>query len=417
MKRLVAIVVFALMFFCGLWATPHSVAKAASESLLPKDRIEVFETVWKTVNDGYYDSSFKGVDWMAVHERYRPRVEAAKTDAEFYALIKQMLQELHDTHTSFAAPNDQPINNGLSVNEVEGKVVVVRVEPDSEAARAGVQAGMIVRAFGGKPVEERIAQLRATLGHYSNAQADQFILYISFLSGKIDEPFRLGLERADGTQFEAVLTRRLGSRPSPALVSQRLPSGFHYLKVVRVLVSPVDDQFKSEFANFKDAPGLIIDLRNIQGGDIHDAGLKIANYFFPTKVSFGRFVNRSGDTPLFRTLSAGGGGQIYKGSVVILVDEATRSAGEVFASGFQENGRALVIGQQTCGCVVDAERGKKLKGGGVFNYSHLGYISGKGHKLEGAGVMPDKKVPLTIAALRQGRDVVLEEAERTLKSR
>lgn len=117
-------------------------------------------------------------------------------------------------------------------------------------------------------------------------------------------------------------------------------------------------------------------------------------------------------------MSAGGGGaQIYKGSVVILVDETTQSAGEVFASGFQENGRALIIGQQSCGCVLDAERGKKLKGGGVFNYSHLGYISGKGHKLEGAGVMPDKKVPLTITALRQGRDVILEEAERTLKSR
>lgn len=417
MKRSVAAIVFALLLVCAWIPASHATSVLAADSLSPKDRLDVFETVWKTVNDGYYDSSFKGVDWMAVHERYRPRVEAAKTDAEFYALIKQMLRELHDPHTSFAAPSDQPINNGLSVNEAEGKVVVVRVEPDSEAARAGVQAGMIVRAFGGKPVEERIAQLRALLGRYSNAQADQFVLYIAFLGGKIDEPLRLGLERADGTQFEAVLARRLVSRPSPALISQRLPSGFHYLKIVRVLVSPVDDQFKSEFANFKDAPGLIIDLRNIQGGDIHDAGLKIANYFFPTKVSFGRFINRSGETPFFRTLSAGGGGQIYKGPVVILVDETTQSAAEVFASGFQESGRALIIGQQSCGCVVDAVRGKKLKGGGTFNYSHLGYISGKGHKLEGAGVMPDKKVPLTIAALRQGRDVILEEAERTLKSR
>ncbi len=418
MKRSVAAIVFALLL-AGAWIpASHATSVLAADSLSPKDRLDVFETVWKTVNDGYYDSSFKGVDWMAVHERYRPRVEAAKTDAEFYFLVRRMLQELHDTHTSFAAPNNQPVSSGLSVNEVEGKVVVVRVEPDSEAARAGAQAGMIVRTFGGKPVEERIAQLRAALGHYSNAQADQLVLYQAFLGGKIDEPLRLGLERADGTQLEAVLARRLVSRPSPALISQRLPSGFHYLKIVQTLVSPVDDQFKNEFATFKDAPGLIIDLRSLTGGDIHDAGLKIANYFFPTKVPFGRFVNRSGETPFFRTLSAGGGGgQIYKGSVVILVDETTQSAGEVFASGFQENGRALIIGQQSCGCVVNNVRGKKVKGGGTFNYSNLGYISGKGHKLEGAGVMPDKKVPLTIAALRQGRDVILEEAERTLKSR
>ena len=60
---------------------------------------------------------------------------------------------------------------------------------------------------------------------------------------------------------------------------------------------------------------------------------------------------------------------------------------------------------------------KKVKGGGVFQYSHLGYISGKGRKLEGSGVMPDKVVSLTIAGLRQGRDVILEEAERILKSK
>jgi len=414
MRRSVAVVVLALLLSCSWWVIPHFVAKAASQSLSSRDRIEVFEIVWKTINDEYYDPSFNGVDWGAVRKRYRPRVESAKTDAEFHGLVKQMLRELHDLHTGFAAPDDQRPSNGLSVNEVESRVVVVRVEPESEAARVGVQAGMIVRTMGGKPAQERIAQLRAALGHSSSAQADRFIIYSSFLNGPISEPLRLGLERADGTQFEAVLTRRSGSRPLPKLISQSLPSGFHYLKI-NTLRSPVDDQFRSEFANFKGVPGLIIDLRGITGGDIHDVGLKIANYFFPAKASFGRFINRSGKTPPFRTLSAKGGGQIYQGSVVILVDEATRSAGEVFAKGFQENGRALIIGQQSCGCVADTDS-KKVKGGGVLQYSHLGYISGKGHELEGAGVMPDKIVPLMIAALRQGRDVILEEAEHILKS-
>lgn len=415
MKRLVASIVLTLPVFCGWWATSHAAAISVSGSLSPKDRIEVFEAVWKTINDEYYDPSFNGVDWSAVRERYRPRVEAAKTDGEFYTLIKQMLRELHDLHTGFAAPDEQPQDNGLSVNEVEGKVVVVRVEPDSEAARVGVQAGMIVLAIGGKPVEERTAQLRAALGHSSSSQADRFVVYNSFLNGQISEPLKLRLERADGTQFEVSLTRRAGSRPAPTLISQRLPSGFHYLKI-NTLRSPVDDQFKAEFVKFRDAPGLVIDLRGNNGGNIHDVGLKIADYFFPAKVSFGRFVNRSGETPPFRTLSAGGSGQIYKGSVVILVDEGTRSAGEVFANGFQENGRAMVIGSQSCGCVLDTDS-KKMKGGGVLQYSHLGYVSGKGRKLEGTGVVPDKVVTLTIAALRQGRDEMLEEAERVLKSR
>src|SRR6185503_5452749 len=111
MKRLAAGVVIALSVFCGWWATSHAKANPASQSLSPKDRIEVFETIWKTINDEYYDSSFNGVDWAAVRERYLPRVEAAKTDGEFYALINQALRELHDIHTAVAAPDDQPQNN------------------------------------------------------------------------------------------------------------------------------------------------------------------------------------------------------------------------------------------------------------------------------------------------------------------
>lgn len=55
------------------------------------------------------------------------------------------------------------------------------------------------------------------------------------------------------------------------------------MKINRALLSPVDDQFESEFKTLKDAPGLIIDLRGISGGDIKDVGLKIANYFFLPK--------------------------------------------------------------------------------------------------------------------------------------
>ena len=101
---------------------------------------------------------------------------------------------------------------------------------------------------------------------------------------------------------------------------------------------------------------------------------------------------------------------------MILIDESVRSAGEVFALGFQESGRATVIGVQSCGCVADRES-KKVKGGGVLFYSHLAYLSGKDRKLEGDGVMPDKVVSPTMAALVQGRDEMLEEAERTLKSK
>ena len=58
MKRLVTHIVLVLAIICGLSAVPHAIAKFASESLSPKERIEVFETIWKTINEDYYDPEF-----------------------------------------------------------------------------------------------------------------------------------------------------------------------------------------------------------------------------------------------------------------------------------------------------------------------------------------------------------------------
>ena len=326
-----------------------------------------------------------------------------------------MLLELQDLHTAFVAPGEQSRSSGVSVNEVEDKIVVVNVVPDSDAARAGVKPGMIVRTLDDKPVDARLAELRTKLGHWTNSRAHHFVIHNALLGGP-NATLTLGLERADGTQFEVSLSRREVPSSPASLTAIRLPSGFSYVKINRAFLSPVDDQFEGEFMALKDAAGFIIDLRGVSGGDIKGVGLKIANYFFPAKVSFGKFIKRSGETAPFRSLNTGGSNEVYTGPVVILVDEATRSAGEVFASGFQENGRAKIVGLQSCGCVLDRDS-KKVKGGGVLQYSHLGYISGKGRKLEGTGVMPDRVVPLTITGLRQGRDVILEDAERILKSK
>src|SRR2546430_8270315 len=187
MKRLL-ITALALSLLISSWTASQAVDKLALESLSANDRMEVFETVWKTIADEYYNYNPAFADWVTVRERYRARVEATKNDDEFYALLNNMLlRELHDFHTGFAAPNEQSRSNGLSVNEVEGKIVVVRVEPDSDAARAGVKPGMIVRKLNDKPSEERIAQMHASLGHYSNAQSERFLLFSAFPGGPLNE--------------------------------------------------------------------------------------------------------------------------------------------------------------------------------------------------------------------------------------
>ena len=45
--------------------------------------LNTFEIVWKKVNDTYFDPTFGGLNWMDVHDRYRPKIATAKNDEDF----------------------------------------------------------------------------------------------------------------------------------------------------------------------------------------------------------------------------------------------------------------------------------------------------------------------------------------------
>jgi carboxyl-terminal processing protease len=100
--------------------------------------------------------------------------------------------------------------------------------------------------------------------------------------------------------------------------------------------------------------------------------------------------------------------------LIVLVDEESGSASENFAALIQESGRGLVVGRGTCGCLTSSSY-KSVKGGGRLQWSRVLIRTLKGNKIEGAGVTPDRVVPITLADLRQGRDAALEEAERILR--
>src|SRR2546430_682380 len=42
-----------------------------------EDRLNVFEKLWETVNEKYFDPQFNGVNWAQMKDKYRPQVEAA----------------------------------------------------------------------------------------------------------------------------------------------------------------------------------------------------------------------------------------------------------------------------------------------------------------------------------------------------
>ena len=391
-------------------------------SLTPKERQEVFEQVWEELNYNFYDPTFKGVNWKDVHQKYLPQLETVKTDAEFYALLNRMAGELRDAHTRVLAPallaqlkSQQRPSAGFRVEEVEGKPVVTSVVDDSDAARGGVEPGMIVLTIDGQPAVEKIAQVRKTVAPSSSVRLDETRVYASTFGGPAGTKLTIKLQRADSSTFETTLTRQL-MPVAPKLTTRRLSSGATYIAFDQ-FTTEITKQFK---AALPDARGLIIDLRENSGGS-SQALYPLVSSFFNEKTLFLRDTTRNGmplrDAPPPKVYVGGGESQLYSGPVVILVGPRSGSSAELFAAGMQEMRGAIVIGSQTCGCAVGINSQRRLKGGAVLEIGEVLWLTPSGKKIEGAGVTPDRVVVPTIADLQKRRDPLIEAAEKVLEEK
>jgi len=400
---------------------------AAKQRLTTKDRKEVFEKVWREIHDHYYDASYNGVDWSEVHQRYAPLVEATKRDQEFYALMNQMTSELHDAHTRFNSPEQwknfrrqQGVTVGFSVDDVDGKTAVTSVIPGTDAARTGIEPGMVVLRVDDSPVAERIAEIEKKRQPSSSERATRWFIYNRVFAGPADTPVKVALQRGDGSVFEVSVRRQIYSA-APEVTTHVLPSGNVYIRFDG-FQHPITKEFRQALQKFRDAPGLIVDLRRNGGGDLAVL-LPIAGYFFGKKTLFAKDSTRTGKplssyVGLFKLplqLYVGRPGeQIYSGPVVVLVDAHSASSSEVFAAGMQDTLRAKVIGSQSCGCVLGIAKPRVMNGGGVLEMSEVLWFSPKGRKLEGTGIIPDKIVVPSVADLQRRRDPVLAEADKSL---
>src|ERR1700730_10807314 len=338
-----------------------------------------------------------------------------------------MTSELHDAHTRFSSPEQwrsfqrqHAITVGFSVNDLDGKTVVTNVIPQSNAARAGIEPGMVVLTVDGTPVADRIAEIEKKRLPSSSERATRWFIYNRVLCGPPDTQVKIGLQRTKDSIFEVTITRQLHSA-APEVITHVLPSGNVYIRFDG-FQHPITKEFKQALQKFRDAPGLIVDLRRNGGGDLAVL-LPIAGYFFGKKTLFAKDSTRTGKplssyVGLFKLplqLYVGRPGeQIYSGPVVILVDAHSASSSEVFAAGMQDTLRAKVIGSQSCGCVLGIAKPRVMKGGGVLEMSEVLWFSPKGRKLEGIGIIPDKAVTPTLFDLQRGRDAVLAAADKSL---
>src|ERR1044071_335231 len=134
-------------------------------------RLAVFDDVWETIEERYYDPKFHGIDWQAKRATYRPAAARAANTLEFYDVLRQMIASLRDAHTRVYSPDEKfdwwsPrfVTVGLTVREVEGAPTVIQVDPNSPASKTDIKPGDVNVSVDDVPVRDFVAQRMRNFG-------------------------------------------------------------------------------------------------------------------------------------------------------------------------------------------------------------------------------------------------------------
>lgn len=380
-----------------------------------------FDTVWQIVHDTHYDPDFGGIDWAAVRSELRPRAEAAASADDQRAIIRDMLGRLGQSHfallTTAPAADDLrgPAGMPFDVRVTPAGLLVTRLH---SPAAAPVQPGDRIVHIDNVALAGLMADVNA---------ADPRGAYLGWrrvmreLSGDDGTVVHLGVERAGAEARDVAMRRaiapgelvKIGNLPA---MQARLESEEHQTTMHRrvgvirfnIWMTSIAEPFAGAVDRFRDADGLVIDLRGNPGG-LADMIRGIAGHLVDEPVVLGRMRMRGLELAFRanprRSTSDGRRVTPFAGPVAVLVDGLTASASECFAGALQSLRRVRVFGTRTLGQALPAST-QQLANGDVLLHAVGDFVTSTGRRIEGPGVVPDVEVPLDPAALASGRNAL-----------
>lgn len=327
----------------------------------PGGPVAAFDIFWQTFEENYPFFAAKGIDWHAVRDRYRPRLHAGTTDAELFAVFREMVSPLHDMHVAVFAGK-----TGAYGMARPGTVIPTK-ELDAK-----VTSYIEKRDLSGKKLQQ-------------------------FANGRIsyaELPGRQGYLRVSG--FGGYAKAEDFAANSAALD-----------EALDAILTP---------ANTARLRGLVIDLR-INGGGSDSLGLQLAGRL--TDRPYFAYAKRNRNEPADPTRFTRPQPQYvrpaaaprYTGPVAVLTGGSTVSAGETFTQALMERpGRTVRIGEHTQGVFSDTMM-RALPNGWAFMLPNEEFLTRTGATFDGPGIPPHLREPVfTEEEFEHGRDSAFDRA-------
>ena len=318
--------------------------------------------------------------------------------------INGMLTAL-DPHSSYMNPKtykDMQVQTkgefgglGIEVTMENGVIKVVSPIDDTPASKAGVQAGDLIFALDGEPVQGLTLQEA-----------------VEKMRGKVGTPIKISIRRAGKDPFDVTLTRdTIKVKP----VKYRLEGGdIGYIRVTSFTeqttpgVLDAVEKLKKEAGN--KLKGYILDLRNNPGG-LLDQAIALSDAFLDKGEIVSVKARKNDDVQRWNAKP----GDVANGlPIVVLVNGGSASASEIVAGALQDHRRAIILGTRSFG-KGSVQTIMQVTGGGAIRLTTALYFTPSGRSIQKEGIKPDIDVePAKIENIQQRSSFREENLRRSI---
>lgn len=369
------------------------------------------------IKKNYYDPNFRGIDIEAKSKAAEERIKQAKSNAEVFGIIAQMLLDFNDSHTIFLPPQrTSRIEYGWRMQTFGENTYVIAVKPKSDAEAQGIKPGDKVLKIDG--IAPTPANLWIYYYIYSTLSPRPVVrMEVQSPGGEsrtveVKAKVKEGKKVFDLTDTIDVNAYWREQEDEDRLNQHKIVEVNNDIGIWRMpSFDLTQDGVDSEINRVKKHKTLIIDLRRNGGGAVETLKNLIGN-LFDRDVTIGTTKTRKEEKPLIaKTRGASG----FKNNLIVLVDSESGSAAEVFARVIQLEKRGTVIGDRTSGKVMVSrlyphQIGLETQVFYAVSVTNADLLMTDGKSLEGAGVIPDEVMLPTGEDLRALKDPVLARA-------
>ena len=259
---------------------------------------------------------------------------------------------------------------GIEIGMEAGVVKVISPIDDTPAAKAGIKAGDYIVKIGneqvqGKSLLEAVKLMRGPVGTS---------IKLTVRRKNVKKPLEFEIERKI-IEVQSVSSKIIGEEKNLGYIrlkSFNENSDKQFLKSVK------------EFEKKSKIKGYVFDLRNNPGGLLTQA-INITDFF----LEDGEIVSTKGrKVSETRKFFARKGDEIKGKPIVVLINNGSASASEIFAGALKDHKRAIILGENSYG-KGSVQSIIPLRNGGGMRLTISKYYLPSGKSISEVGVTPD----------------------------